>query len=96
MDYISMSLEGTVISTPTRNGKDFFFSLRNERGKYHSDFKVIVKDDERPIDVNKGDKVAICNAGFFVNADGEMCLAVIGNSLVAVERIRCNRGEKEV
>lgn len=95
MDYISMSVVGTVISTPIRKGKDYVFKLRNERGNYFADFEVIVKDDESPIDVNKGDKVNIMNAGFFVR-DGINCLAVVGTSHLSVQRARCNCGEMEV
>lgn len=95
MDYISMNVEGTVISTPVRKDKDYIFKLRNERGNYFADFEVIVKNDERPIDINKGDKVNIFNAGFFVRNDIN-CLAIVATSHLSVQRVRCNYGEKEV
>lgn len=95
MDYISIDVVGTVASVPVRKGSDYFFSLRNERGTAVLDFNVFVRNDERPIDINKGDRVLITKAGLYRKKDAN-CLAVVEGSNVEVIRIRCNNGEKEV
>lgn len=94
MDYISISVVGTVVSTPIRRGKTYSFELENRRGDTVSAFHVIVRNED-PIDVNKGDRVFISNAGFF-ERNGINNIAVIETSNLEVIRIRCNLGIEEV
>ena len=94
MDYISIDVVGTVVSTPIRKGRLFTFELENRRGDVVSPFHVIVRD-EAPIDVNEGDRVFIGKAGFFVKNDTNN-LAVVEGSNLEVIRKRCNLGIEEV
>jgi hypothetical protein len=94
MDYISMDVVGEVMTHPVRKGRTYSFELKNRRGESEADFHVIVRDDE-PIDVNKGDRVFITKAGFFVRK-GVNNLAVVEGSNIEVIRIRCNLGDEVV
>ena len=94
-DYISLDLTGEVIDNPQKKGKNIVFTVINKTGKYTTSFLTIVKNYERPIDINKGDKVFIGKAGFW--ADGGLNkLAVTESGHIEVVRKRCNYGEMEV
>ena len=94
-DYNSMDIIGSVASEPVRQGKNFSFELESVRGSFTSRFKVTVKNDERPIDINKGDRVFVAKAGFYISK-GKLCLAVVDGSSLEVIRKRCNLGEKKL
>lgn len=95
-DLISITLEGTVQDEPTRQKNNIVFHAVNQRGKHRCVFRVIIMNDDRPIDINEGDRVMIVNAGFMENKEKENTAVVTGNSTVKVIRKRCNNGIKKV
>jgi hypothetical protein len=94
-DYISVDLVATVTSEPKRRGKDIYFDCVNSLEKTETTFNVIIKNDERPIDINEGDRIFIAKAGFW-QSKGQNRLAVTQGSSIEVIRKRCNLGTKKV
>lgn len=66
LDYVSINLEGMVLSTlrETKNPHLWVFDLEHVRGNDSAVFNCFLEAEERP-DIIKGDKVSIVNAGFY-------------------------------
>ena len=69
-DYVSISLEGMVLSDlrATKNPHLWVFDLEHVRGNDSAVFNCFLEAKEKP-DIIKGDKVSIVNAGFYRRKD---------------------------